>query len=625
MDVLRKFATSLLGLEAQLKGMVIYMKEIIKNNLLMLKYIARYCPSHICITLINSILSSVTPIFYILFTRYIINSITNHVDILMISLILLAYLLFNISYSFFNTWLQQCIIPKNTQTLNKKMQTMIFNKSLELDLDCYEDMDFYNKFSIALQQSDTRALAVLNTFSTLIGNLFGVASLSTLISSFEPILLVLVVANVAITFAINTKTINIQHKYYEDKIPSQRECEYAKRVIYQREYAKEFRLFNEFSDVIMDNYNNAIDKLLKLIRKYGKKLSKYSRVQGALSAIFNSLIMSYLIYKVIIRSLSIGDFIALIGSSQQLASQLSQIINVFPQMYEHSIYINNFEEFMNYKPHIAKDISKIPAEKESTIELKDVSFAYPNTSKAVLQNVNLKIYPDEKVAFVGCNGAGKSTLIKLIAHLYDPSEGKVMLNNIDYNNYNITSLRNNIGIIFQDYQSFSVSIAENVLMRPIKNHKEDEKIVNNALKYVGLYDKVHSLDNGIYTVLSREFNNSGTFFSGGEFQKLAIARIYVKKCNIVILDEPSSALDPFSENDIFTSVLDFAKDKTVILISHRLTNVKNVDKIFFFENGLLLESGSHEELMRLNGKYAEMYKIQANNYITLDGIKLDFA
>ena len=191
-----------------------------------------------------------------------------------------------------------------------------------------------------------------------------------------------------------------------------------------------------------------------------------------------------------------------------------------------------------------------------------------------------------------------------------------MLINVEYKNYDISSLRSNIGIVFQDYQSFAVSIAENVLMRPIINQKNDEEIVNNALKYVGLYDKVQSFPDGIYTVLTREFNNTGAIFSGGEFQKLAIARIYTQNSNIIILDEPSSALDPFAENEIFNSVLNFATDKTVILISHRLTNVKNVDRIFLFDDGSLIESGSHNELMDKNEDYAIMYKVQADKYVT---------
>ncbi|MGD9567170.1 MAG: ABC transporter ATP-binding protein [Sedimentibacter sp.] len=591
------------------------MNKIIKNNLFMLKYIAKFCPNHIFITIIKSILSSIIPIFYILFTRFIINSITDGVDFKLVLSIMLIFLLFNICYSFFSIWILQRVIPRNTQILNQKMQTEIFNKTLELDLECYEDVEFYNKFSTALQQSDARALAVLNTFSTFIGSIFGIASLVALISSFTSIILLVVVANVIVTFYINTKTIDIQHKYYMDKIPYQRESEYVKRLFYLKEYAKELRLFCEFPNVILNNFNKAFDKLISLTCIYGKKLSKYYQVQEILNVLFNAAIMLYLAYKVMNKDLNIGDFIALFSSSQQLAQQISQTLTSFSQIYEHSIYIENFIEFMSYKSQICKDICKNEVAKNPVIEFKNVSFTYPNTSKSILKNINIKIASGERVAFVGRNGVGKSTIIKLIARLYDPTEGKIILNDLECGNYSINSLRDNIGIIFQDYQTFSLSIAENVLMRPIINYGEDEKIINDALKYVGLYDKIHSLPEGIHTVLNREFEKTGVIFSGGELQKLAIARIYARNSNIIILDEPSSSLDPIAENEIFNSVLNFTTDKTIILISHRLANIKNVDRIFFIENGLLLESGSHEKLMRLNGKYSEMYKIQANNYI----------
>jgi len=591
------------------------LKIIIKNNFFMLRYIAKYCPNYIFITIINSILSNIIPIIYILVTRYVINSLTYGIKINSILLIMLMFLLINICYSFFNIWVQHKVIPRNTQVLNQKMQTEIFKKTLELDLECYDDVEFYNKFSTAHQQSDTRALAVLNTFSILIGSLFGIISLVTLISAFASILLIVIVTNVILTFCINTKTIEVQHKYYMEKIPYQRESEYVKRLFYLREYAKEFRLFYEFPAVIMNNFNNAVNNLINLICIYGKKLSKYYQLQEILNALFNVSIMIYLGYKVTVRELNIGDFIALLNSSQQLDKQFSQALEALSQIYENSIYIENFVDFMSYKPKIGRD-KRYEVRKNPIIEFKNVSFTYPNTTRIILNNINFKIAPGEKVAFVGRNGVGKSTIINLITGLYDTTDGKILLNNLEYDNYSINSLRDNIGVIFQDYQSYSTSIAEYVLMRPIKSFEKDEQIINNALKFVGLYDKVNSLAGGIYTVLTREFDKKGVIFSGGELQKLAIARIYVKNSSIIILDEPSSALDSISENEIFDSVLNFAIEKTIILISHRLSNIKSVDRIFFIENGLLIESGSHEELMSLNGKYAKMYKLQLNKYIT---------
>ena len=210
----------------------------------------------------------------------------------------------------------------------------------------------------------------------------------TLISSFEPLILIIIAVNVIISFFINTKTINIQHKYYEDKVPYQRESEYVKRVFYLKEYAKELRLFNGFSTKIINIFNDAVDKLIIIIQIYSKKLSKYFRAQTALSALFNAVIMLYLAYKVVNKNLDVGDFIALSSGSQQLAGQLSKLLNIFPQLYEHSIYIENFVEFMNYKSNICREDNSAEVTKVSNIDLKDVSFAYPMQRKTTLKNIN---------------------------------------------------------------------------------------------------------------------------------------------------------------------------------------------------------------------------------------------
>lgn len=579
----------------------------------MIKYVVKYCHTYLFITLINAILASTVPVLYILLTRYIVDSITDGSNFSNVILIILAFLMSDISYCFFNVWMQQKVIPTNTQILNQRMQEDIFVKALSLDLECYENAEFYTKFSMALQQSDSRALSVLNTFSTLIGTVLGVVSLITIISSFEPIILIFTAVNVAITFYSNTKSAVIQHDYYEKKVPLLRETGYIQRVYYLRDYAKELRIFDKFPSVMTEKYDSAIGKTISLVDTYSKKLARPLRVQGSCNATINAAIMLYLANSVYNKTLSLGNFIALSNSAQQLAGQISQLLNVFPQMYEHSMYIENFTEFMNCKPNIDNGGGSLDVMDNPIIELHNVSFSYPNTKKVILNNISLKISPGEKVALVGKNGAGKSTLIKLIARLYEPSEGLLMLDGKPYSEYNLHSLRQKIGIVHQDYQLFAVSISENILMRPISSATDEEK-VKEALELVGLYDKVCALPNGADTVLSKEFSNSGAIFSGGEFQKLAIARAYAQNSDIIILDEPSSALDPFAENEIINLVFDFAVDKTVILISHRLTNVKNVNKIILLKDGSLLESGPHDDLMKINGEYAAMYTTQANKY-----------
>ena len=505
-------------------------------------------------------------------------------------------------------------MPRNTQLLSKGMLNEIFTQATRIDYKCYEDTKFFSDFTMAVEQSDKRALDVLQTFTTFIGSIFGITSFSVLISVLDPFLFIIVFINVAINMYFTVRNSKRQHEYYEERLKPSREQGYAQRVFYLNSFAKELRLFIKLSEVIRKTFNNAVDKMLDITYKFAKIFAKQLIAQGIYSNMISLLTTLYIAYRVVKGVLKVSDYFALTSSIGQLTSQITNLFQVFPQLYAHSLYIENFLNFMCYEPSIKNESNSIRVKDGKSIRFKDVSFSYPSSGRKTLYDVNLEIKANEKVAFVGENGSGKSTLIKIITRLYDVDKGDVFLDNLSIKKYDIESLRDNIGIIFQDYQLLSISILENILMRPIRNKEVDEETVWNALKKVGLYEKVKSLPNGIYTKYSNEYDESGTFFSGGEMQAIAIARIYAKRCNIVILDEPSSALDPIAEQRIFDMTLNSIKDKTIILISHRLTNIKNVDRIFYVEKGCIVESGSHESLMSLQGKYYKMYKMQAKNY-----------
>ena len=241
-----------------------------------------------------------------------------------------------------------------------------------------------------------------------------------------------------------------------------------------------------------------------------------------------------------------------------------------------------------------------------------MSFAYDENDKKALKNISLTIKPYEKVAFVGYNGAGKTTLTKLLMRLYDVSDGEILLNNVNIKDYKVKEYRNGFGAVFQDYQMFASSIGENVIMDEI--NQESKIQILNALHHSGFTDKLKSLEKGIETSITREFDDAGVNLSGGEAQKVAIARVFAKPCSVIILDEPSSALDPISEYNLNQTMMEATKNKTVIFISHRLSSTRMADKIYMFEKGEIIERGSHQELMEYNGKYAQMFNLQAAKY-----------
>lgn len=589
-------------------------ERIIKNNLLMLSYIYHFCPSHIFLTLFVSILASLVSVVNLFVTRYIVNTIQvgndNHLfkNVLMI---VVALFIINLIHSFINRYIQQKIIPRNTQIISRQMQSELFHKASVIEMKHYDKADFFNTFSMALQQSDARAQGVLNTLNAFVSSLFSIGALATLIAVLEPMLFVMVIVNVAISFLMNTLITKHQHSFAEERIQPQREMEYSKYIFYRLENAKELRINRNLKDLLTDKLCNANSTIVKLIEKYGKKLTLLSWIQSMMNHAMTASILVYLSYKVIKGVLLIGDFVTLTSSSQQLAMQISELIASFPQMYEHSLYIDNFKEFIAYAPP-ANYGEGVKITKIKSVKLQNVSFSYPLCKARTLKNINFEIKAGQRIAIVGENGAGKSTIVKLLLELYEADSGQVIINGHNISSYELNSYRECIGVVFQDYKVFALSIAENILMHRANKDGKDEETVIDALKFVGLYDKVMQLPQGIYTKLTKEFSEEGVVFSGGEIQKLALARAYVRNCSLLILDEPSSSLDPIAEREMLHKMMRLSDNKCAIIISHRLKNIKNVDCIYVVNQGKIVEYGTHKALMETRGLYFNMYSKQTH-------------
>lgn len=591
------------------------MKKVLSNNIFMAKYILRFCPGYFWITIAFSILSSVSTVLGLLYMRFFIDAIIANDSISSLLMASSLFVAWNIIFAMFNLIMQQIITPASTEKLRQKMQTEIFKKTIELDLECFENSEFFDKYNIALQQSDSRTLAVLNSLSSFISSLFSIVSLIVLIISIRPTVLIIVALNVCVDFFVNFRYIKTQHHLYQEKIRPQRESGYVQRIFYLKDFFQELRLFESLNILLINFFDNAIKKLQSLIQTYGHKSIKIQAASVVANYFCNSLAILYLAYKAMQREISLGDFSAGLGSSQQLTNQLLKLFGVLPQLYQHSLYAESFREFMGLAPSIQSGNTKVDARHGISLEFQDVSFRYSSSTHDILHDISFKISAGKKVAFVGENGAGKSTLIKLITRLYMPTHGKIIASNCNISEYDIESYRKAISIVFQNFQVYSFSIAENILMRPV-NSSKDEMVVKEALKLVGLFDKINDLPDGIHTMISREFSPSGVSFSGGELQRLAIARAFAQDSQLIILDEPTSGLDPISENELISVLLNSTSEKTIILISHRLNNIVKADEIHFIKNGILAESGTHEELMRKGGEYSKMFKIQARGYTT---------
>lgn len=276
------------------------------------------------------------------------------------------------------------------------------------------------------------------------------------------------------------------------------------------------------------------------------------------------------------------------------------------------MFVHNIRSFMEYEEKIPEDTDGIcPSGQIDSIEFEHVSFSYKG-GREVIHDLSFRVEKNESVALVGHNGAGKSTIIKLLFRLYDPDSGKILVNGRDIREYNLEQYRNLFATAFQDYKIFAFSVMDNVLME--RETDEPEKVVKEALQRAGVYDKVMSLPKGIHTVLTKEFEEEGAVLSGGEYQKIVVARAFADPAPVKVFDEPSSALDPIAEHQLFQAILDESREHTMFFISHRLSSVKDADIVFMLEEGKIIEQGTHKELMAADGKYAGMYRMQAKNY-----------
>ena len=318
----------------------------------------------------------------------------------------------------------------------------------------------------------------------------------------------------------------------------------------------------------------------------------------------------------VLRKIALGEVASANNAANYVRSNLNEINYCLVDFQIIGQYAEKFRKLLDYEPIIEVADGLTPDKEAGSLKLTNVSFRYPNTDKDTLKDISIEIKPGEKIAIVGENGAGKTTFVKLLMRLYDVTDGSIEYNGHDIREYNTKAYRKKISAVFQDYNIYAATLAENVLLR--QYNKEDEKDVIAALKKADFSKKLSKLPDGIFTNLTREFSDEGVNLSGGESQKIAISRVFLNDEDraISILDEPSSALDPVSEYKLNKNLIDHAQNDTVIFISHRLSTTRMADRIYLFEHGSIIEQGSHEELMQLNGRYREMFDRQAKNYIS---------
>lgn len=535
-----------------------------------------------------------------------------------LSIVMIAWAISFLLGVIYTNNIQQKGLPK----IQKRLKEIMYERAKELDLECYDNPDYYNEFVLSLSEADksiTRTHQIVETFFSAVTTLItcGVFFLVTDSPS-----VIFILASFGLTFFFSQLLNKLNYNNRLEKNPRERKRSYIHRVFYLNEYAKEVRLNPSIRTRLTREFDLANEEIYGIEKTYAVKRTFLHFVTHYLTNDFitDVVYITYLVFRAAVQHvISYSSVVVLWNSSGNLKHSLRTMATIFPQVSENSLYIEKIRNFISYEKKIISTKNLPVPKKPKTLELKNVSFGYTEKDGYILHDICLTIRPNQKIALVGYNGAGKTTLIKLIMRLYDPSDGEILYNGINIKDYNINEYREMIGTIFQDFKIFAANVGDNVVLdyMDADTINRQEKDVRSALDFSGFKEKLDTLPHDLLTELTTEFEEDGVDLSGGESQKLAIARAFYKDAQLVILDEPSSALDPIAEYQLNEAMLQAVDNRTVIFISHRLSTTRNADRIIMLEQGRIIEEGTHEELISLQEKYATMWKAQAGKYIDI--------
>lgn len=603
---------------------------IFRNNLYMLGRIARFTPAYFFLMIVEGLIWGAINSATAVFQFKLLNAVGAGTDFAYAASIIAVMAGFYLVAYAFDKWYWRIRNPLMRQKLHLRMHEELFVKARSLDLSCFDDPEFYNDFVWAMNESDQRAIEVIEDTGKLINRVVASFTMFGLLFTIDPVIGIVLFLSSCVTVVCNLVGNRVSFNHSKETNPLWRKKNYINRVYHLADYSKELRI-RHADELLMAEYDQNTEEIIRVDVRYGKKYFLlyglgWSRI-GTL--VFYALTL-YMIGLLGAGQLAVGGFAATVSVVWSVRWMLTDLIERLTKYPKHSLYIEKYLEFMRFTPQIRGGVTDIPP--FESLEMRDVSFSYafadhpkyayhdgdykPPTSegdgKDALRHVSLTLHRGDKIAIVGYNGAGKTTLIKLLMRLYDPTEGVILYNGVDIRTYDPEAYRKQIGTVFQDFKIFATSLAENVMNGSYTD--ADEPTVRRALETADFTDKLNTLEDGIHTHLTREFDEKGTNLSGGESQKVAISRVFAGDYPIIIMDEPSSALDPLAEYNLNQSILHSTDQKTVIFISHRLSTTRIADRIYMFDTGTLVEEGSHSELLAKGGRYAEMFRLQSEKY-----------
>lgn len=505
--------------------------------------------------------------------------------------------------------------PEWGAKITAKITKNIFHKALECDYRNFDDPEFYHNYTLTLNEYMQKSQQAFSYLQQIISNIITFVTMIVLVSSVSPIILLVTVAVLIATSLYGRLDNKYSTRKWDEMSDINRRKSYIQRIIYLNTYAADLRS-NRSGEYMLAEYDEAVEKECSLHKRFKAILVGMRFLDFSVPLVVDLAAMGAAVRKIAAGTLSVGSFTSTIKASEYLYNSFEPIIGIANRINGFALYSRKLQSFFNAesiiespKVRTGKELTVKTGDMPFAVDLKNVSFSYDNSNFA-LKNISMSIKPGQKIAIVGENGAGKSTLTKLLLRLYDTSSGDILINGQPIRDYDVHDLRSGVGIAFQNTNLFAMTLAENMkLYRDVSDEKLQE-----IVQKLGLSGVLEKFDCGLDAQVTKEFDKNGIVLSGGETQKLGLSRLFTGQFGLLILDEPSAALDPIAEYELNKVIMEL-RDTTTIMISHRLSTVRDADCIYLIENGEIAESGSHSQLMKQNGRYAAMFNMQAEKYL----------
>ena len=497
--------------------------------------------------------------------------------------------------------------------LTNYVNNLIFHKAINLDLQFFEDPVFYNTLQNARRQADSSALNIVNSTLQMVQQVITLVSLVVLLVRFSPWLAVIVFVSAIPSFLSQSQYAERAFRVVSRRAPESRLLNYLETLLTSSDTVKEIKLFG-LGEPLLKRYQKLFMQFYLEDRAIAVRRTIAGLGWGLLSNLAYYGSYAWIVLRTITALITLGDMTMFLAIIRQSQSSIRSLLDSLNLVYESNLYLDNLMTYLELKPLLVSPVKGLiaPTPILKGIEFRHVSFCYPGSDIYVLRDINLIIQPGERIALVGLNGSGKTTLIKLLTRLYDPTDGQILLDGIDLRKYNLKSLHQIFGVIFQDFVHYQFTVRENIGFGQV-DALDDLARIKEAADQGGANQIIENLPQGYETMLGRRWEK-GQELSGGQWQKIALARAFMRKAEVLVLDEPTSALDAEAEYEVFQRFGELIEGRTAVLISHRFSTVRMADRIVVLSEGKIIELGSHAELIKLDGAYARLFNLQAEGY-----------